>query len=81
MDLGTWNPNQGSQQPYDLKTRFRTSVLNQQVPLFPTKLLPGKRFDILEQHAKDEFGQMWIKWIGNERVFLGKMPYRWEMYG
>lgn len=81
MDIGTWSPNQGSQQPYDLKTRFRTAVLNQQVPLFPTKLIPGKRFDILEQHAKDDKGQMWIQWIGNEKVFLGKMPYPWEFYG
>lgn len=80
-DLGTWQPNQGSQQPYDLRTRFRTAVLNQQVPLFPTKLLPGKRFDILEQHAKDDDGRMWIQWVGNERVFLGKMPYPWELYG
>lgn len=81
LDLGTWQPNQGSQQPYDLRTRFRTSVLNQQVPLFPTKLLPGKRFDILEQHAKDDNGRMWITWVGNERVLLGKMPYPWEFYG
>jgi hypothetical protein len=80
-DMGTWAPNQGSQQPYDLRTRFRTIVLNQQVPLFPTKLLPGKRFDILEQHAKDDDGRMWIQWVGNERVFLGKMPYPWELYG
>lgn len=81
LDLGTWSPNQGSQQPYDLRTRFRTTVLNQQVPLFPTKLLPQKRFDILEQHAKDDDGRMWINWVGNEKVFLGKMPYPWEFYG
>lgn len=80
-DLGTWSPNQGSQQPYDLRTRFRTSVLNQQVPLYPTKLLPQSRFDILEQHAVDSKGKMWIEWVGNERVFLGKMPYPWELYG
>jgi len=24
---------------------------------------------------------MWIQWVGNERVFLGKMPYPWEFYG
>lgn len=81
MDMGTWAPNQGSQQPYDLRTRFRTEVLNQQVPLYPVKLLPQKRFDILEQHAKDDDGRMWIEWVGNERVFLGRMPYTWELYG
>lgn len=81
LDMGTWAPNQGSQQPYDLRTRFRTNVLKQQVPLFPPKLIAGKRFDILEQHARDDNGQMWIKWVGNEKVFLGKMPYPWELYG
>lgn len=81
LDLGTWAPNQGSQQPYDLRTRFRTAVLNQQVPLYPVKLLPQKRFDILEQHAKDDDGRMWITWVGNERVLLGRMPYPWEFYG
>ncbi|HLK54692.1 MAG TPA: hypothetical protein VKU42_14620, partial [Candidatus Angelobacter sp.] len=80
-DNGTWNPNQGTQQPYDLKTRFRTSVLNQQVPLFPTNLLPGKRFDILEQHSRDEDGTIWVKWVGNEAFQLGKMPLPWNLYG
>jgi|SRR5579864_768812 len=81
FDMGSWNPNQGTQQPYDLRTRFRTSVLGQQVPLFPVKLIPGKRFDILEHHARDEDGQMWITWIGNEKFVLGSMPYPWDLYG
>lgn len=80
-EMGSWNPNMGTQQPYDLRTRFRTSVLNQQVPLFPVKLLPGKRFDILEQHSRDENGTVWISWFGNEKIFLGKMPYPWNLYG
>lgn len=80
-DMGTWNPNFGTQQPYDLRTRFRTSVLGQQVPLFPTKLIPGKRFDILEHHARDESGKMWITWLGNEKQVLGAMPYPWDLYG
>lgn len=80
-DMGTWNPNFGTQQPYDLRTRFRTSVLGQQVPLFPVKLIPGKRFDILEHHARDEYGKMWITWLGNEKQILGGMPYPWDLYG
>lgn len=80
-EMGTWNPNFGTQQPYDLRTRFRTSVLGQQVPLFPTKLIPGKRFDILEHHARDESGKMWITWLGNEKQILGAMPYPWDLYG
>jgi hypothetical protein len=81
MDMGTWNPNFGTQQPYDLRTRFRTNVLGQQVPLFPVGLIPGKRFDILEHHCRDENGVMWISWVGNEKVFLGMMPYPWDLYG
>lgn len=80
-DMGTWNPNFGTQQPYDLRTRFRTSVLGQQVPLFPTRLIPGKRFDILEHHCRDEYGKMWITWVGNEKHVLGAMPYPWDLYG
>lgn len=79
--MGSWNPNQGTQQPYDLRTRFRTSVLGQQVPLFPTKLLRGKRYDILENHQVGEDGRMWIEWVGNEAIHLGAMPYPWELYG
>jgi len=81
MQMGTWNPNFGTQQPYDLRTRFRTNVLGQQVPLFPVGLIPGKRFDILEHHCRDENGVMWINWVGNEKVMLGQMPYPWDLYG
>lgn len=81
LEMGTWNPNFGTQQPYDLRTRFRTTVLGQQVPLFPVGLIPGKRFDILEHHCKDENGIVWIDWIGNEKVHLGRMPYPWDLYG
>lgn len=81
MEMGTWNPNFGTQQPYDLRTRFRTSVLGQQVPLYPTRLLPGKRFDILEHHVRDSSGKMWITWLGNEKIVLGAMPYPWDLYG
>lgn len=81
LGMGSWNPNQGSQQPYDLRTRLRTFVTNQTLPLFPLRLLPGKRFDILECHERDQYGQMWISWVGNERFLLGRMPYPWDLYG
>lgn len=81
LTMGSWNPNQGSQQPYDLRTRLRTFVQNQTLPLFPLRLLPGKRFDILECHERDQYGQMWISWVGNERYLLGRMPYQWDLYG
>jgi hypothetical protein len=81
MEMGSWNPNQGTQQPYDLRTRLRTTGLAQTLPLFPTRLLPGKRFDIIECHERDKEGQMWITWIGNEKFTLGRMPYQWNFYG
>lgn len=81
MEMGSWNPNFGTQQPYDLRTRFRTNVLGQQVPLFPVGLIPGKRFDILEQHTHDKDGVVWITWVGNEKIRLGTMPYQWDMDG
>lgn len=82
-DLGnmpSWQP-MYQQQPFDLRSRLRTNALGQTLPLWPTKLLKGKRYDILECHTKDKEGQFWIEWVGNEKVYLGKMPYPWDLYG
>jgi hypothetical protein len=68
-------------QPFDLRTRLRTASLGQTIPMHPNRLVPGKRFDILESHQRDEYGMMWITWVGNEKVILGKMPYPWDLYG
>lgn len=81
IDLPSPNTANTSQQPFDLRTRLRTASLNQTVPTHPSRLVPGKRFDILESHQRDEYGQMWITWVGNEKVLLGKMPYPWDLYG
>ena len=79
-DMPTWQPIY-MQQPFDLRSRLRTNAVNQTLPLWPTKLLRGKRYDILECHTKDKEGKFWIEWIGNEKVYLGKMPYPWDLYG
>ena len=79
-DMPTWQPIY-QQQPFDLRSRLRTNALGQTLPLFPTKLIKGKRYDILECHTKDKDGQFWIEWVGNEKVHLGKMPYPWDLYG
>jgi hypothetical protein len=81
VDMPTPNVANTSQQPFDLRTRLRTASLNQTIPTHPSRLIPGKRFDILESHQRDEYGQMWITWVGNEKVLLGKMPYPWDLYG
>jgi hypothetical protein len=79
-DMPSWQPIY-QQQPFDLRSRLRTNALGQTLPLFPTKLIRGKRYDILECHTKDKDGQFWIEWVGNEKVYLGKMPYPWDLYG
>ena len=79
-DMPSWQPIY-QQQPFDLRSRLRTNSLGQTLPLWPTKLLRGKRYDVLECHTRDAEGQFWIEWIGNEKVYLGKMPYPWDLYG
>jgi hypothetical protein len=79
-NMPSWQPIY-QQQPFDLRSRLRTNALGQTLPLWPTKLLKGKRYDILECHTKDKDGQFWIEWVGNEKVYLGKMPYPWDLYG
>jgi hypothetical protein len=79
-NMPSWQPIY-QQQPFDLRSRLRTNALGQTLPLWPTKLLRGKRYDILECHTKDKYGQFWIEWVGNEKVYLGKMPYPWDLYG
>lgn len=80
QNMPSWQPIY-QQQPFDLRARLRTQSLGQTLPLWPTKLLRGKRYDILECHTKDKEGKFWIEWIGNEKVYLGKMPYPWDLYG
>jgi hypothetical protein len=79
-NMPSWQPIY-QQQPFDLRSRLRVNALGQTLPLWPTKLLRGKRYDILECHTKDKDGQFWIEWVGNEKVYLGKMPYPWDLYG
>jgi hypothetical protein len=78
--MNSWQPT-FQQQPFDLRSRLRTSATGQTLPLWPTKLLKGKRYDILECHTKDKNGQFWIEWIGNEKIKIGEMPYPWDLYG
>jgi hypothetical protein len=79
-ELPSWQPVY-QQQPFDLRSRLRTNAMGQTLPLWPTKLLKGKRYDILECHTKDSEGKFWIEWVGNEKVFLGRMAYPWDLYG
>jgi hypothetical protein len=80
MDLPMPNVS-NTQQPFDLRAKLRTQADGQTTPLYPMRLIPGKRFNFIESHQRDEYGLMWKTWIGNEKVLMGKMPYEWDLYG
>lgn len=64
----------------DLKRRLRSAVQQTQ-PRLEKRLLPGKRFEIDEYHAPDKYGRMWIEYIGNDSVYLGRKPYPFDLWG
>lgn len=65
---------------HDLRKTFR-AVIQKSEPNVEQRLLPGKRFDIMEYHGPDKNGQMWIEYIGNESVYLGRQPYPFDLGG
>jgi hypothetical protein len=75
-------PQQSDEKISDLKQMFR-NVLSQSSPRTEKRLLPNKRFDILEYHSLGDDGRMWVTWI-NEHLRdkpLGRMPYPWDLCG
>lgn len=64
----------------DLKRRLRNAVQQTQ-PRLDKRLLPGKRFEIDEYHAPDKYGKMWIEYIGNDSIYLGRQPYPFDLWG
>ena len=75
MDLSEW------EKVDDLKNRLRNAINKTQPLTIDKRLLRRKRFLIYEMHEADEQGRMWICWVGNEKVKLGRMPYPWDLYG
>lgn len=64
----------------DLRLIFR-SAIGKSEPLVEQRLLPGKRFKIKEYHGPDKQGQMWIEYIGNDSIYLGRQPYPFDLGG
>lgn len=64
----------------DLRKLFR-STIGKAEPMVEKRLLPGKRFRIKEYHGPDKNGQMWIEYIGNDSVYLGRQPYPFDLGG
>lgn len=64
----------------DLRKELRTAIQKSE-PMIEQRLLPGKRFDITEYHGPDKRGQMWIEYVGNDSVYLGRQPYPFDLCG
>lgn len=64
----------------DLRKELRAAIQKAD-PLIERRLLPGKRFDITEFHGPDNQGQMWIEYVGNDSVYLGRQPYPFDLCG
>jgi hypothetical protein len=64
----------------DLRKELRASIQKAE-PNIEQRLLPGKRFDIMEYHGPDKNGRMWIEYIGNDSVYLGRQPYPFDLCG
>jgi hypothetical protein len=65
---------------FDLARELRDSIQQTQ-PKLNKRLLAGKRYDIFEYHAPDKHGRMWIEYIGNDSVYLGRQPYPFDFCG
>jgi hypothetical protein len=64
----------------DLRKEFRAAIQKAD-PQVEQRILPGKRFDITEYHGPDKKGQMWIEYVGNDSVYLGRQPYPFDLCG
>lgn len=62
-----------------LKERLRDAVFKNR-PEFASKLIPGKRFHVLAEHTFRD-GWPWIRWVANEKILLGEMPYAFDLQG
>lgn len=69
----------------DLKQMFESAVGKQTETqiMFPGRLRPRKKYDIIEQHELGEDGRIWITWVSEKMKDkpLGKMPQQFDLYG
>lgn len=77
IDMGSWDKVRTRED--DFKEQLR-DVIFQTRPQYSLRLLPGKRFLV---SAEDTFrdGVAWRRWVANERILLGEMPYPFDLYG
>jgi hypothetical protein len=65
---------------FDLQRQLRDAI-QQNNPRLDKRLLPGKRFEIMEYHSADKNGNNWIEYVGNDSVYLGRQPYPFDLGG
>jgi hypothetical protein len=64
----------------ELKRLLRDAI-QMNHPNVANRLMPQKKFRVTEFHAPDKDGRLWIEYIGNDSVYLGKQPYPFDFYG
>lgn len=77
--LDTMNKSQTSGADRDFRQTLRDVIFKAR-PIYEARLIPGRRYQI---HTEFTFrkGLCWVRFIGNEKVFLGEMPLPWDLGG
>lgn len=74
------NPRNSIDRIKDVRQELRAAIQKAD-PQVDQRILPGKRFDITEYHGPDKRGQMWIEYVGNDSIYLGRQPYPFDLCG
>ena len=77
IEMGSWDLSRSRDDEFK---QYLRDVMFQTRPQFSARLIPGKRFLVSAEHTFRD-GVAWIRWIGNERILLGEMPYPFDLYG
>jgi hypothetical protein len=77
--LDTMNKSEVSGAERDFKQTLRDVIFKAR-PSFEARLIPGRRY-LIHQDYTFRKGFCWIRFIGNEKVFLGEMPLPWDLGG
>ena len=66
---------------HDNLKRILRDAIQMNHPYVANRLLPQKRYRITEFHSPDKDGRLWIEYVGNDSVYLGKQPYPFDLWG
>lgn len=77
--LDTMNKSQVSGADRDFKQTLRDVIFKSR-PIYEARLVPGRRY-LIHMDYTFRKGICWIRFIGNEKIFLGEMPIPWDLGG